>query len=217
MKKIIIIIFFVLFLLFIVLIFGINFYVKASTKKRIINDINNIPNVDCILVLGAGIDGDKPSLMLKDRLNSGIELYDNNISDKIIMSGDHGRKEHDEVNIMKNYAMEYDIPSSDIFMDHAGFSTYDSIYRLKHIFGAKSVVIVSQKYHLYRSLYIARSLGLDAYGYAAEDIKYFGNTYREIREILARDKDFIKSIYKPKSTYLGETIDLTGSGDVTND
>jgi vancomycin permeability regulator SanA len=155
--------------------------------------------------------------MIEDRLKAAINLYDNNVSKKIIMSGDHGRKEHDEVNVMKNYAMELDVPSNDIFMDHAGFSTYESMYRLKHIFGAKSVVIVTQKYHLYRSLYIARSLGIDAYGYAAEDIKYFGDTYRELREILARDKDFFKSIYKPKSTYLGEPIDLNGSGDVTND
>lgn len=216
MKKIIIILA-IIFIVGLILVFGINFYVKSSTKKKIISDINKIPQVDCILILGAGIDGDRPSWMLEDRLKAGIKLYDNDISQKIVMSGDHGRKEHDEVNIMKNYAMELDVPSSDIFMDHAGFSTYESMYRLKHIFGAKSVVIVSQKYHLYRSLYIARSLGLDAYGYAAEDIKYFGDSYREFREILARDKDFFKSIYKPKSTYLGETIDLTGSGDVTND
>ena len=216
MKKIIIILA-IIFIVGLIVVFGINFYVKASTKNRIISDFSKIPQVDCILILGAGIDGDKPSWMLEDRLKAGIELYDNNISRKIVMSGDHGRKEYDEVNIMKNYAMELDIPSSDIFMDHAGFSTYESMYRLKHIFGAKSVVIVSQKYHLYRSIYIARALGLDAYGYAAEDIKYVGDTYRNLREVLARDKDFFKSIYKPKSTYLGEAIDLNGSGDVTND
>jgi vancomycin permeability regulator SanA len=216
MKKIILVLVIIL-IIGIVLIFGINFSVKMTTEKRILTDVSKLPNVDCILVLGAGIDGDRPSLMLEDRLKAAIKLYDNNVSKKIIMSGDHGRKEHDEVNVMKNYAMELDVPSNDIFMDHAGFSTYESMYRLKHIFGAKSVVIVTQKYHLYRSLYIARSLGIDAYGYAAEDIKYFGDTYRELREIFARDKDFFKSIYKPKSTYLGEPIDLNGSGDVTND
>ncbi len=216
MKKIIITLV-IVFIIGVVLVFGVNCFVKLSTKKRIISDINNLPNVDCILILGAGIDGDRPSLMLEDRLKAGIKLYDNNISQKMVMSGDHGRKEHDEVNIMKNYAMELDVPSSDIFMDHAGFSTYESMYRLKHVFGAKSVVIVTQKYHLYRSIYIAKSLGLEAYGYAAEDIKYYGDTYRELREILARDKDFFKSIFKPKSTYLGNPIDLNGSGDVTND
>jgi vancomycin permeability regulator SanA len=216
MKKIILVLVIIL-IIGIVLIFGINFSVKMTSEKRILTDVSKLPNVDCILVLGAGIDGDRPSLMLEDRLKAAIKLYDNNVSKKIIMSGDHGRKEHDEVNVMKNYAMELDVPSNDIFMDHAGFSTYESMYRLKHIFGAKSVVIVTQKYHLYRSIYIARSLGIDAYGYAAEDIKYFGDTYRELREIFARDKDFFKSIYKPKSTYLGEPIDLNGSGDVTND
>lgn len=216
MKKIIIILV-IVFIIVVVLVFGVNCLVKMTTKNRILTDVSKLPNVDCILILGAGIDGDRPSLMLEDRLKAGITLYDNNVSKKIIMSGDHGRKEHDEVNVMKNYVMEFDIPSQDIFMDHAGFSTYESMYRLKHIFGAKSVVIVTQKYHLYRSLYIARSLGIDAYGYPAEDIKYFGDTYREFRETLARNKDFFKSIYKPKSTYLGEPIDLNGSGDVTND
>ena len=101
MKKIFIVLV-ILLIIGNVLVFGINLYVKTSTKKRIISDITKIPQVDCILVLGAGIDGDKPSLMLEDRLKAGIALYDNKVSEKLVMSGDHGRKEHDEVNIMKN-------------------------------------------------------------------------------------------------------------------
>ena len=202
-----------------IIVLGMNLYVRISTNKQIIkeNDYTELSDVDCIIILGAGIWGDKPSPMLEDRLLEGIKLYQNSVSDKIIMSGDHGRKEYDEVNIMKNYAIEKGIPSENIFMDHAGFSTYESIYRAKDIFEAKKVVIVTQEYHLYRALYIANQLGLEAYGVGADPRQYVGEIYIEIREILARDKDFIKCIFKPEPTYLGDTIPVSGNGDITND
>lgn len=133
------------------------------------------------------------------------------------MSGDHGREDYDEVNLMKNYAIEKGIPSEDIFMDHAGFSTYETMYRAKEIFKAKKVVIVTQNYHMYRALYDAKKLGLDAYGVCSDPRQYVGATYREIREILARDKDFVKCIFKPKPTYLGDEVPVSGNGDITND
>lgn len=202
-----------------IIVLGINLYVRISTNKQIIkeNDYTALSDVDCIIILGSGIWKDKPSPMLEDRLLEGIKLYQNSVSDKIIMSGDHGRREYDEVNIMKNYAIEKGIPSENIFMDHAGFSTYESIYRAKDIFEAKKVVIVTQEYHLYRALYIANQLGLEAYGVGADPRQYVGATYRELREILARDKDFIKCIFKPEPTYLGDTIPVSGNGDITND
>ena len=197
----------------------INLYIILSTKRQIIKeeDYKKLSDIDCIIILGAGIVEDKPSHMLEDRLSEGIKLYQNNISDKIIMSGDHGREEYDEVNVMKNYAIQKGIPSENIFMDHAGFSTYESIYRARDIFKAKKVVIVTQKYHLYRALYIANQLGIEAYGVGADPRQYVGKIYREIREILARNKDFIKCIFKPEPTYLGETIPVNGNGDITND
>ena len=203
----------------IIIVMVINFYVKFSTRKQIIqkDEYSKLEDIDCIIVLGAGIWGDKPSPMLQDRLLQAIELYKNNVSAKIIMSGDHGREEYDEVNTMKNFAIEHGVPSEDIFMDHAGFSSYESMYRAKEIFGAKKVVIVTQKYHLYRAIYIANSLGLEAYGVNSDPRQYVGAMYREAREILARNKDFIKCIFKPEPTYLGETIPVSGNGDVTND
>ncbi len=218
MKKIIII-FVTTILLGILLVFGINFYVVFSTKNQIIENIENInlQDIDCILILGAGIWEDKPSHMLEDRLLEGISLYKNGISSKIIMSGDHGREEYDEVNIMKKFAIEKGVPSNDIFMDHAGFATYDSIYRAKEIFKSKKILIVTQEYHLHRALYIANSLGLEAYGVPSNPRKYGGQFFREIREILARNKDFVKCIFKPEPTYLGESIPVSGNGDITND
>lgn len=196
----------------------INIYVKTTTKKQIVTETEaKKGDIDCIIVLGAGIWGDKPSPMLEDRLLQAISLYNNGVSDKIIMSGDHGKQDYDEVNIMKQYAIDKGIPSEKIFMDHAGFSSYESIYRAKEIFKAKKIIIVTQKYHLYRSLYIANQLGIEAYGVGSDPRQYVGATYREIREILARDKDFVKCIFKPKPTYLGETIPVSGNGDITND
>ncbi|MGE9965642.1 SanA/YdcF family protein [Fusicatenibacter saccharivorans] len=202
------------------LLFGIDFYVRSSTKDRIISpeDVSSVSDADCILVLGAGIRTDgSPSPMLQDRLNTGIELYQNGAAPKLLMSGDHGRKKYNEVQTMKDIALDQGVPSEDVFMDHAGFSTYDSLYRARDVFQARKVIIVTQKYHLYRALYIARSLGLDAWGVSADTRRYRGQSQRDFREILARDKDFFVSVFKPLPKYLGDTIPITGNGDLTND
>ena len=218
MKKVLICIL-VIIAIMIIGVVSINIYVKKSTKKQIKNEdeCKEITDVDCIIVLGAAVWGDKPSPMLEDRLLEGIELYQKGVSKKIIMSGDHGQNEYDEVNIMKQFAIEKGIPSEDIFMDHAGFSTYDSIYRSKEIFGAKKIIIVTQEYHLYRALHIANRLGIEAYGVGADPRQYVGAFNREVREILARNKDFVKCIIKPNPKYLGDKIPISGNGDNTND
>ena len=218
MKKVLICIL-VIIAIMIIGVVSINIYVKKSTKKQIKNEdeCEEITEVDCIIVLWAAVWGDKPSPMLEDRLLEGIELYQKGVSKKIIMSGDHGQNEYDEVNIMKQFAIEKGIPSEDIFMDHAGFSTYDSIYRAKEIFGAKKIIIVTQEYHLYRALHIANRLGIEAYGVGADPRQYVGAFNREVREILARNKDFVKCIIKPNPKYLGDKIPISGNGDNTND
>lgn len=207
-----------IFLIIVLIVLAINYYVVFSVKNQIvIDDYSNLNDIDCVVVLGAGIWGDRPSPMLEDRLDTAVDLYQKGIVSKIIMSGDHGHNNYDEVNVMKQYAIDQGVPSSDIFMDHAGFSTYDSIYRAKEIFNADKVIIVTQEYHLYRALYIANKLGLEAYGVRANPKQYSGQLFRELREILARNKDFIKTIYKPKPTYLGEVIPVSGDGNITND
>lgn len=198
---------------------AINIYVVKSVDSRIVSqhDAAKLDDIDCIIVLGAGVRNGNATPMLQDRIDTGVKLYFMEASQKLLMSGDHGRAEYDEVNVMKDSALEQGVPSEDVFMDHAGFSTYDSIYRAKEIFGAEKIVIVTQKYHLYRALYIAKQLGIEAYGVEADARSYRGATYREAREVLARNKDFTKCIIKPKSKYLGEAIPIWGDGNITND
>ena len=177
-------------------------------------------NFDCVLVLGAGVWGDGPSHLLEERLNKGVDVYNTGCTNRILMTGDHGREEYDEVNVMKNFAIEKGAVAEEVFMDHAGFSTYESMYRAKEVFQVKKVVIVTQKYHLYRAVYNARKLGLDAYGVAADGQYNFSlpvRTYNNFRESLARCKDFIWCIIKPEPTYLGEAIPISSSGVLTDD
>lgn len=201
----------------IIIVLGINLFVKNSVKDKIIDENSLDKNYDAILVLGAGLRNGKPSPVLKDRLDMAYKLYEDGYSKKIIVSGDHGKKYYDEVNVMKNYLLDKGVDSNNIFMDHAGFSTYDSVYRAKEIFLANKIIIVTQQFHLYRSLYIAKQLKLDAVGVSATLRDYSGSVKFEIREILARDKDFVKSIFKPEPKYLGNTISVFGDGNATND
>jgi len=203
-----------------VIVFGINVYVVQSTKAQILppDDASALQDVDCILVLGCGVYANgQPSAMLADRLKRSIALYEEGAAPKLLMSGDHGQATYDEVNVMKQYALDAGVPSADVFMDHAGFSTYESLYRAKDIFGVKKMIIVTQKYHLHRALYIANALGLEAYGVSADYRSYSGQFVRDIREILARNKDFVTSFTKPKPTFLGEAIPVYGDGNITND
>lgn len=206
----------------IVLLIGIaavslSVYMVKATEKNIFtaDTFKNDEKADCILILGAGVKEDKPKPMLRDRLLTGIELYKSGAAEKIIMSGDHGRADYDEVNVMRAFALEQGVRAEDIFLDHAGFSTYDSVYRAKNIFGAENIIIVSQKYHLYRALYISEKLDVKAAGVSANLNTYGGQLKRDIREIIARDKDFFKCIVKPEAEIMGDKIPLDGDGSIT--
>lgn len=197
----------------------INIYIFEFSSKYILTvEEASERNVDCVLVLGAGVWGDSPSHMLEERLNKGIEVYNTGCTDRILMSGDHGRENYDEVNVMKDFAIACGAVEDEVFMDHAGFSTYESMYRARDVFQVQSLVIVTQEYHLYRAIYDARKLGLEAYGVCADgqynyalSVKAYNNT----REALARCKDFVWCIFKPQPTYLGEAIPISSSGTLT--
>ncbi len=199
-------------------VIGINLYMCHTVRDLIVApETAYYTAADCILVLGAGVREDgSPSNMLEDRLLTGIDIYENGLCKTLLMSGDHGHSDYDEVNCMKSYAAAAGVPTEDIFMDHAGFSTYESMYRARDVFGAKKVVIVTQEYHLYRALYVAKSLGLDAVGVSADLRTYYGQSLRETRELAARIKDICYTIFEPLPTYLGDPISLDGDGNVTN-
>ena len=217
--KIIVIVFSLLLLMGISSPFFINGYIQKTTKDKIveISEINK-DGLQAIIILGAGvkIDG-SPSMMLKDRLDTGYEVYLELEDIPIIVSGDHGQRNYDEVNAMKKYLIDLGVPSKDIFMDHAGFSTYESIYRARDVFELDKAVIITQEYHLYRALYIADKLNVDFIGVDSNIVKSNVKNKDHIREFLARNKDFVKTMFAPEPTYLGDVIPVSGSGDITND
>jgi len=197
---------------------AINYYVERVGAKYIY-PANGVPAADTVLILGAYVLPDGTlSDMLRDRVTIGYELYQKGKAPKIIVSGDHGRQDYDEVNSMKSFIKGKGVNGQDIFMDHAGFSTYESLYRARDIFQADKVIIVTQRYHLLRAIFIARGLGLEAYG-VASDLHDYGQvmTIYELREMVARNKDFWLTIIQPQPTFLGEAIPVFGDGGATDD
>ena len=181
----------------------------TSAQKQKFKDLN----LQCIIVLGAGIKNTiEPSDMLKDRLDAAVRLYKAGVAPKILLTGDNGTVQHNEIHVMLMYMRKAGVPDNVLFCDHAGFSTYDSMYRAKSIFQVKRAVVVTQTYHLYRSMYIADQLGIKVQGAASDQDSYSGQAYREFREIIARVKDMGKVYMHAKSTLGGSKIPITGSG-----
>jgi SanA protein len=198
--------------------FVVDSHVKKTARPHIIS-IEDLPDVDAVIILGAYVFPDgTPSLMLRDRLDTGLEVYNSGKTSRIIVTGDHGQKEYDEVNGMREYLQSRGIERDSIFMDHAGFNTYDSIYRARDIFLVKKAAIVTQEFHLPRALYIARELGLEAYGVIADKHVYPNSSYYNTREMAARFKDFCQlHILHTKPKFLGEAIPVWEDGSKTDD
>ena len=204
---------------FVVVVFTVtNVITILGTKGSIVTKQEaQTYNADAVVVLGASVlpDG-TPSTILQDRLDDGIALYFAGAAPKIIMSGDNGSASYNEVKAMKAYAIAQGVPSEDIFCDHAGFSTYESMYRAKYVFGCQRIVVATQTYHLYRALWSAKSLGMQAIGVSSDYNDYQKQLQYDIREFPARTKDFFQALLRLPSTYVGDPISLNQSGDVTN-
>ena len=179
-------------LVFLVMCFLINFYLIHTTAGRIRKaDEMQSEHFDCVLVLGASIiNNSVPSIMLRDRLNVAIRAYEMGLTDTIIMSGDHRSDDYNEPEVMKQYAISMGVPEEAIILDHEGTSTFNSILYLQRNYSDRRVLIVTQKYHLYRALFIAEAKGVDAYGLDAALQKYSSAAYNTVREFFARIKDF---------------------------
>jgi len=199
----------------------INTIVVGSSAESIYNfdDIDKLDKTQCVLVLGSRVFSDESlSNVLQDRVDYAIAIYKAGKADRLLLSGDHGQKDYDEVNAMMNYAIEQGVPQEDIFLDHAGFSTYESIYRARDVFCVEKLIIVTQKFHLSRALYIAENLGLSAVGVNSDPRKYRFAEYDSLRESFARIKDFfLSNITKPEPTYLGDKIPISGDSELTHD
>lgn len=191
----------------------VNFHIDSKSGPYIFSDINSMPSVQAALVLGAKVyQNGTLSGMLEDRAAAAVDLYESGKAEKILVSGDHGGKNYDEVNAVKDYLMERGVSEEDIFLDHAGFDTYDSLYRAKEVFKARSVIAVTQNFHLPRAVYIGNSLGIETYGLSADRHLYANIGYNKLREILSKAKAFLDVNFHSKPKFLGDPILVTGDG-----
>lgn len=199
-----------LFIIGIVTIVSVNLYVKSSTKDSICYNLNNLPKNEVGIIFGAGINGDQPSKYLKDRLDAGILLYKTHKIDKILLSGDNGRDEYDELTVMKTYCFNHGVDTTKIYIDYAGFDTYSTMYRAKHIFKIKKATLVSQEYHLNRAIYIGQKLGVKSIGFSANKGEYLGYNYVTSREYGSISKSFFDVLRNREPRFLGNEINING-------
>ncbi len=195
-----------------------NVAIRRSASDSIFRTAEPVPRKPVAIVFGARVWGSRPSHILEDRLDAGIELYRSGKVGKLILSGDHGRKAYDEVNAMREYAERRGVRPEDLFLDHAGFRTYATLYRARDVFGVRAAVLVTNEFHLPRAIYTGRRLGLDVVGLASDARVYRGRVYNDCREFLARTLAWVQvNVTRPQPKYLGPRIDITGDGRVTHD
>lgn len=187
--------------------------VAFSGRNAIYGSANDLPDADAVLVLGAAVyRNGEMSAVFNDRASVALEVYNAGKVRKILVSGDHSRGDYDEVNIAKKFFLKNGVPGEDIFVDYAGFDTYSSVYRAKEVFQVKSLIISTQNFHLPRALYLARQLGIEAYGISADLRAYDLGFHNVLRENAARAKAFWDIITNSKPRYLGNIIPITGDG-----
>ena len=186
---------------------------RASMGPFLLTSIDQVPQTEVALVLGASVVNGAPSPILAKRADLAVALFEAGKVSKILVTGDNGALSHDEVTPVRNYLLAAGIPAGDIFLDHAGFDTYSSMYRARDVFQVSSMTIVTQDFHLPRALWIARHLGLTAYGLTAEGGQ--NSPFDYIREIPASIKALWDVDIDRQPKYLGPVIPLTGDGQAT--
>lgn len=198
-----------------ILCLNLGVYLYANPHSY--EDISQVPAAYTGIVLGAGARNGQVSPVLQDRLETALALYKEGKIKRFLLTGDHGKKNYDEVNTMKDYLVAKGVPESDIFLDHAGFDTYDSMYRAKELFEVSDAIIITQDFHLNRSIFLARNLGLAANGFAADKRLYKGRKYYAFREKITLVKAFFDVVFHSKPKFLGEKIPITGDSKLTFD
>lgn len=199
------------FLSLLIFISVTNIVFYTATKQYVFNTIDNAPSAEVALIPGAAllING-TPAPIFIDRANTAIDLYKAGKVSKILVSGDNSTVSHNEVNPALLYLLNEGIPRQDIFLDHAGFDTYSSLYRARDIFGVSSLIIATQSFHLPRAIFIARHLGLQAYGMNADVGHILSRNY--VREVFSDEKALFDLVFHTKPKYLGDPIPIMGDG-----
>ena len=193
----------------------INITMVKSMNEYIYSNIDQIPPQSVVMVLGAQIRGTTLSPILRDRVNGGIALIQANTGQKLLLSGDHSPF-YDEVNAMRLYVLENapDIKHEDIFLDIAGYSTWDSMYRARVVFEVTELVIVTQQFHISRAVYMARSLGINAVGYGLAEEHFSRRNLQNwrIREYFARIKALYSIVFNIRPPTLTDRYSIQGDG-----
>ena len=206
------------FLVGLIFLLGLNLYIHLTTNSFITDDQKNLSPSYTALVLGAKVyESGRPSAVLRDRLDRAYELYRTGKVKRFLLSGDHGQKDYDEVNHMRIYLREKGVPSKDIFMDHAGFDTYNSVVRARDIFEVEDVIIVTQDFHLPRAVFIAHQKGLNAHGFIADKRTYPRMKYLRLREGLASVKAAMEILVNRAPRFGGDKIPITGNSQLSYD
>lgn len=193
-------------------------HVKRTSRDHIVTDMSQLEEAYTGIVLGASVKPDKSlSLILQDRVDAALLAYKNKKFKKFLLSGDHGDTNYDEVNAMKNYLNDRGVPDEDIFLDHAGFDTYDSMHRARDVFKVKNAIIFTQEFHLPRAIYLGKNMGLNVQGYVADQHEYPGNSRFIRREWLANMKAWMELNIEKSPTYSGKVIPITGDSKESHD
>lgn len=193
-----------------ILIWGLSVYIFQATNSRTFDTIESLPAAHTVIILGASVYSDGTlSPILQDRVDTGLKLYRNGKVKRFLLSGDNRSEDYDEVNAMRNYLVDLGVPQSHIFIDPAGIDTYDSMYRSNAIFEVPSAIVVTQQFHLPRTLFIAKNLGLSYRGYPAESNNYKTEDHLKRREKLANFKALYEIISNQIPAAMGEKIPVT--------
>lgn len=193
--------------LLVIFIAVINSAIYALTKSYIYTDATTAPEASVVLIPGAAVlrDG-TPSPIFLDRVDTALLLYKAKKVEKILVSGDNSSEYYNEVDPVREYLLAAGVADEDIFLDYAGFDTYSSMYRARDIFGVTDVIISTQAFHLPRAVYIARELGLEAWGIETSNQNVLLKNYT--REFLATEKAILDLWTKRKPKFLGETVSM---------
>lgn len=194
-------------------ILSIPLYIKYKARHNIFANVKNVSNAEFAIVLGAGIRSNgTPGTYLQKRLDDALILYFNKKIEKILLTGDNGSVSHDEISVMNNYLTINGIPQDIIFADYAGFDTYSSMERADKIFDISDAIIVSQYYHLPRTIYIARNKGINAIGFVTNS--QYGRRAYKVREWFATVKSVFDCFINRKPKFYGKKVNTNGKSNV---